>query len=416
MQNKLYITIEGKIYQPNKRKTEILNKLLINYMEVIREYAKEIITHKQLPKEVDKQIRLKYNIIMYNSLITTARDKAWIYMKLNRPCKKLPKRCSIRFDDKYKLTKTGNSLTPYWLTLNINEYINNVNLPIIFGDKQKQLIEEYLVGKWQLISVELVKKQKCWYAQFVLKKFVKTTDNPQTSVGITGGFNNLAVAVAIDCNNPSKPLKGQFWSGAEIKRIRGKIAHIRRNLIKKHKYNKICTIGHKERNQVNNQLHIIANQIIEYVKQFENPVIILGNSDNLIYSLDTYIHIRMREHTYKRYYEMIKLYRQLQQVIEYKALMNGIGVVYLTQEDTRYTSMTCHRCGYVTPIDNERTFKCSNCGMVYNRDLNASINIARKIMGFTGCRSCETRKPTNDDKYAKAYQHVGSSDNHCFKT
>lgn len=411
MQNKLYITIEGKIHQPNKRKTDILNKLLINYMKVIREYAREIITHKQLSKEVDKQIRLKYNITMYNSLITTARDKAWIYTKLNRPRKKLPKRCSIRFDDKYKLNKTGNTLTPYWLTLNINEYINNVNLPIIFGDKQKQLIEEYLAGQWQLISVELVKKQQCWYAQFVLKKFVKTTDNPQTIVGINIGIRNLAVAVAIDYNNPYKPLKGQFWSGAEIKQIRGKRAHIRRNLIKKHKYNKIYTIVHKERNQVNHQLHIIANQIIAYVKQFPNPVIVLENLDKLIHRLDN---IYLPPLAYNQYREFP--YAQLQHMIAYKALMNGIGVKYLTQEDTMYTSMTCHRCGYVTPIDDERMFKCSNCGMIYNKDLNASINIARKIMGFTGWRSCETRKPTNDDKYAKACQHVGSSDNNCFKT
>jgi len=31
----------------------------------------------------------------------------------------------------------------------------------------------------------------------------------------------LAVAVAISKKNPNKPMKGQFWRGEEVKRIRG---------------------------------------------------------------------------------------------------------------------------------------------------------------------------------------------------
>jgi hypothetical protein len=40
-------------------------------------------------------------------------------------------------------------------------------------------------------------------------------------IAIDRGEHNLAVAVAISMNNPDKPMKGQFWRGEEIKRIRG---------------------------------------------------------------------------------------------------------------------------------------------------------------------------------------------------
>jgi putative transposase len=38
----------------------------------------------------------------------------------------------------------------------------------------------------------------------------------------------------------------------------------------------------------------------------------------------------------------------------------------------------CHRCGHAAQWNRE--FRCPKCGLVYNRDLNACINIARRLM------------------------------------
>ena len=64
-------------------------------------------------------------------------------------------------------------------------------------------------------------------------------------------------------------MKGNFWSGAKIREIRGKYAHIRRNLQRKKKPDVVKRIGHKEERIVNQQLHIIANEVVAYAKQFE---------------------------------------------------------------------------------------------------------------------------------------------------
>ncbi|MCS7374144.1 MAG: transposase [archaeon GB-1845-036] len=82
--------------------------------------------------------------------------------------------------------------------------------------------------------------------------------------------------------------------------------------------------------------------------------------------------------------------RKLQTYIEYKALLEGIEVRYLTKRETMNTSKKCHRCGYVTQVKG-RAFRCPRCGLVYNRDLNACINIAHALTRGMGWRSCEPR-------------------------
>jgi len=121
---------------------------------------------------------------------------------------------------------------------------------------------------------------------------------------------------------------------------------------------------------VNQQLHIIANQIIQYAKQFPNPVMVMedlrGIRDNF----------KKSKKLNKRFHSLP--FRKLQTIIEYKALLEGIDVRYLTKKETKNTSKTCHRCGHVAQVRG-REFRCPHCGLVYNRDLNACINIAHAL-------------------------------------
>lgn len=71
-----------------------------------------------------------------------------------------------------------------------------------------------------------------------------------------------------------------------------------------------------------------------------------------------------------------KLY-EFRRQIEYKAELYGIGVVIA---DRFYpSSKTCHKCGHIKKDLklSDRTYKCSECGNIVDRDINASINLAR---------------------------------------
>jgi len=246
----------------------------------------------------------------------------------------------------------------------------------------------------------MVKRDGEWYAHFILNKTVELIDEPETVIAIDRGERNLAVAVAISKSNPGKSMKGQFWRGEEIKRIRGLYGHIRRKLQEKKLLKKVKELKGRERYKVNQQLHIIANQIIAYAKQFPKPVIAMENLNGIRRSFNKSKRLNRRFHSLP--------FRKLQTLIEYKANLQGIGVEYLIKKETKNTSKTCHKCGHVAQTKG-RIFKCPRCGLTYNRDLNAAINIAHALTRRMGRGSREPPKPADEGDGVKPLLNAGSS-------
>ena len=64
---------------------------------------------------------------------------------------------------------------------------------------------------------------------------------------------------------------------------------------------------------------------------------------------------------------------EFQIFIKYKAKDAGKDVVYI---NPKHTSQKCSRCGYIDKNNRHGSvFKCKNCGLELNADLNASRNI-----------------------------------------
>ena len=68
-------------------------------------------------------------------------------------------------------------------------------------------------------------------------------------------------------------------------------------------------------------------------------------------------------------------FRQLQDFIEYKALENGIRVVYV---NPAYTSKECNRCSSRNTTRHSGFFECKDCGHSLDSDINGARNIARR--------------------------------------
>ena len=62
---------------------------------------------------------------------------------------------------------------------------------------------------------------------------------------------------------------------------------------------------------------------------------------------------------------------QLELFIKYKAALLSIPVVYI---NPAYTSQICSQCGTINK-PNGKSYKCSSCGHVAHRDVNAALNI-----------------------------------------
>ena len=403
MQKDVHVCVVGKVFKPNKRKVLALNKTLDEYFRLVKWYLSFNSTSKTfLHENCYEKAKELFNL--NTALIQTARDKAVEILKSFEENRKEGsvlrlKRVSIRFDKRcYKFSKTTNVLTPYWLTLSLSRR-EKVSLPIVFGERQRQRIEEAFRGEWQITTVEMVKRDGEWYVHFVLERTVEVFDKPETIIAIDRGEHNLAVAVAISVNNPDKPMKGQFWRGEEIKRIRGLYGHIRRRLLKKKLLKKVKELKGKEKRKVSQQLHIIANQIVAYAKQFPKPVIVMEDLTGIRDNFHKPRELNRRFHSTP--------FRKLQAYIEYRALLEGIDVVYLGKKLVRNTSKTCHRCGHVAQVKG-RIYKCPKCRMKYDRDLNACINIARSVMSSAGWGRSEPPEPANEAGGEKPQLNAGS--------
>ena len=384
MRKEVQITVVGKVFKPNRKKVLALNKCLEEYFKLVNWYlsfnsTSKTFLHKNSYEKAKRMFKLN------TALIQTARDKAVEILKGFNEKKKEGKvksqksrlkRISIRFDKRcYSFAKTTNKLTPYWLTLSLNRK-ERITLPVVFGERQEKFIEEALQGKWEFSTVEMVKRNKEWYVYFVLKREVELIDEPETVIGVDLGEWNVATAVAITKQNP-KPMKGQFWSGAKIREIRGKYAHIRRNLQRKKRLDLVKRIGSKEGRIVGQILHTIANEIVAYAKRFEKPIIAMEELNGIRENMNGSAKLNKRLHAWS--------FRKLQTYIEYKANLEGIPVMYVNPKST---SKRCRRCGHVAQV-NGKEFRCPKCGLKYNRDLNAAINIAHALTGGMGWGSSE---------------------------
>ena len=214
--------------------------------------------------------------------------------------------------------------------------------------------------------VVICRRDEEFYACISLHVPEKEPFKPQGFLGVDFGYYNIIV-VADE-------------KGREIMRVQGdeliqrkeyyeKIRARRQQRLMKKFGIKDKKLGHKDRNYVNDLNHKIAKELIQIAKKMRKAIVIeklKGLKRKAMQNRGR--KIRKILHRWS--------YHDLIQKIKYKAKLEGVPVIEVSP---RNTSKTCSRCGYVyKQFKNQRLFHCPNCGLVIERDLNASINIARK--------------------------------------
>ncbi|EHP88587.1 transposase, IS605 OrfB family [Methanotorris formicicus Mc-S-70] len=182
------------------------------------------------------------------------------------------------------------------------------------------------------------------------------------------------------------PYKQTLWFGVDLGvynlvviadnkgeslRFDGEIVKGHKRRLKKKEFNKYTKVGNKISNYSRYINHVISKEIVKKAKQY-NAGIVLEKLKGLKKS-------KLNNSTPKNIRRVLHIwsYADLIEKIEYKANLEGVPVVEVSP---RNTSKTCSRCGYVNRrLKNERIFICSKCGLEIDRDLNAAINIAKKV-------------------------------------
>jgi putative transposase len=234
---------------------------------------------------------------------------------------------------------------------------------------------------FRIKGVKLLKRNNEWFLYVSIEKevHVPNWDYCETLVGVDIGMNYLVAITAVSRNAktiyPTVYIKGKLWKHLQ-KCKRNKVRKLQSKGASTEKLYQYYNERFKE------ILNITTNKVIAYAKQFPKPSIVMGNLKGLKANGNKTFNFLLSNWQRKR----------LQQLIEYKALWNGIPVRYVNEY---YTSITCHNCGNRGKREGT-LFYCPKCNKKFNADGNASINIALRGSNFSDDKSMDDRRRTTE--------------------
>jgi len=299
-------------------------------------------------------------------LYSAYKQQALRYYKKVKEGKEYP--LSIR-KDLLKIERRDTKIAEYWARIPVKGRRGGVWVAI----KPHRPIEPDM----EICESKLFKKDGEWWLHIVVQKEVeKPKPNPRRIIAIDIGDRNIATKVELVDGEVQNP---KFY-GREVRGIRRHYDWLRRRLGEKRLLKKIKQIGRKEHRRVDDVLHKISREVVNRAKEL-GATIVIGNLKG--------IRKKNRGRTLNRIVNRMPYYR-LTEYIKYKAEWEGIPVLVIPEYNT---SKTCHRCGKEGKRVSQGLFKCPNCGLEYNTDLNGAINIAKLSLGYMLRDGAELTQP-----------------------
>ena len=126
--------------------------------------------------------------------------------------------------------------------------------------------------------------------------------------------------------------------------------------------------------KINNLLHLYTNDIISTAKN-NNFDVVVGNISGI---RSKFVKGRSSKKTRKKgcrtpFYKVMNM-------LEYKARLNGVSLVFIGEE---YTSQKCSKCGDINKKSRKgERYECISCGYKQQADLNGAINISSNLVSL----------------------------------
>ncbi len=266
-------------------------------------------------------------------------------------------------------------LTKYWIKLSTLAPYRKIMIPLDYGKYQEKELKNSKIK-----SCFIVKKDKMYYFHLSIEKETKEK-KPKKVLAIDLGIRRKVTAVLLFPSEKWSKEDIHILKNGEMKVLIHKHEKYYEKMQKLEKYKVLRRIRNKKEIYKKEYDHIISKRIAEIAEESEAKVVIgypkwirlsqrKGNGNK---------QLRKKVNSWS-FYRMVRF-------IEYKCGEKGIPVEIMRES---WTSETCHRCGSRN-IDRSvwSVIKCKDCGLEYNADVNACINIGSKAMplesmGFRG--------------------------------
>ena len=237
----------------------------------------------------------------------------------------------------------------------------------------------------EVCESKLFKKSGDFYLHISVQKEVRIPKPEITNktVLVACDIGEANPLTSVELWNQGKTRKDVQFLGREIRNIRShhnnlkkcvgrkKIKHAVR-WIKKH-------IENSETRKVNDILHKATTRIMNRTKSLKEsghqPIIVFGD---LKRTRQPRIKGKTRCRKNNRKIHTMSSHKT-KHMLTYKALWEEIPVVSLNEA---YTSQLCWRCKGLNTEIKKRSFRCKDCGLEYNRDLNGAVNIGNRLLGY----------------------------------
>ena len=218
-----------------------------------------------------------------------------------------------------------------------------------------------------------------WILSFGMECENQTRELTDLSVGIDLGVKELAVVAYGDNHKVYKNIN----KSKRVKTLKHKLVHLQRKVSRKYETNnknKVYDTKWYKSNGIlktEEKIRKICNQLSNIRKNYTHQTTheIISLLPKRVVMEDLNVSGMMKnKHLAKAISEQM-FYEFIRQM-KYKCEFNGIEFI---QVDRFYpSSKTCHKCGCIKHNLklSDRTYICSECGEIIDRDLNAAINLA----------------------------------------
>lgn len=356
-----------------KEKINANGILNVEGSKIYKKYRKENWHSEYLHSHMLQQIILNY-IGDYKSYVAIKG----MYEKGEKEIKGKPRMPRYKKEDKVQITFTKYAIRKEGRTIKlsiskkIQEKFQVKSLNFLIPKKLEKLVN---LDSIKMIKIGKEKNEK-YKIEIIYEKEEKKQANGSNVMAIDLGMNNLATCTNMK-NNKSLIMAGESlkskigYINKEIARLEG----IQMKMIGSKKYRntkRINKLYEQRRNYSKTYMHKASRQIIEYALENECNTIVIGNIKD----------IKQNMQNNKRFVQMP--IQSLVEKIEYKAKIEGIEVVKITEEYTSGVSSIdkeeINKENYDKRRRIERGLFKTNKGKIINADVNGSINILRKYI------------------------------------
>lgn len=248
---------------------------------------------------------------------------------------------------------------------------NTVNLEKIGKVKYKSSYNIDLTQIIKFSNPHVSYNGRCWVLTLGIEVINEFQELTNAVIGIDLGVKYLAICSdGVVYKNINKE--------ATIKKLEKRLKRLQRQVSKKYELNKEGRSYRKSNNiiklenKINRLYRKLHNIRLNYIHQTTSAIV--KTKPCMVVMEDLCIKDMMKNKSIAKQVQKIGLYEFIRQM-KYKCEWNNIEFI---QVDKYYpSSKMCSQCGEVKKDLklSDRTYKCEKCGLIIDRDFNASVNL-----------------------------------------